>query len=114
MPADIQDLMRAELAREIHARARSRPTVPRGKGARPIRMGPSWVVACFAAETPRFLVRGAAGWTVALTPDRAHRFADQASAEAALADFRRRHAGATFHAGDSWCVKEMQLTASFR
>ena len=102
--------MRSELARDRPKRAARPAAVPR-----PIALGPSWVAVCFAGERPRFLApdpRG--GWAVKLRPDEAHRFADQASAQQALDEFQRRHAGSSFEAGSSWCVKEMTLTATFR
>ncbi len=108
---DIQDLMRAELGRERPkpaARARATGT------PRPITIGPAWVVACFAGAKPRFLAAAKVGWSVVLDADRAQRFADEASAQTALEDYQRRHAGSSHDAGSAWCVMEMTLRATFR
>ncbi len=110
---DIQDQMRADLARDRRSRPAARRT-PSG-APRPIDVGPTWVVACFAGERPRFLGAQSKGlWTVALSPDRAQRFDDQAAAGQAMDDFQRRHAGSTHDAGSAWCVRQMTLTATFR
>ncbi len=112
MARDIQELMKSDLARARPSRPATRPKAP----GSPIDIGPVWVVACFAGGRPRFLNRTAAGWTVVLDADRAHRFDDQAAAQRGLEDFQRRHTGggSGFDAGAAWCVKEMTLRATFR
>ncbi len=106
---DVQDLMKTQLAKERPKRsARSAPA-----GPRQIVAEPTWVAVCFAGE-PRFLKSSQrAGWAVAMTPQEAYAFADKAAAEAAIADFKRRHAGSTHDAGSTWSALEMTLKATF-
>ena len=106
---DVQDLMKTQLAKERPKRSARSATA----GPRPIIADPTWVAVCFVGE-PRFLKASQrAGWTVAMKPQDAHPFDDQAAAEAAIADFKRRHAGSSHDAGSTWMALQMTLKATF-
>jgi hypothetical protein len=110
MASDIQDLLRQDMARD-----RPRPAARSARKApRPIVDGPSWVVACFAGSTPRFLCRDARGfWVVTMEPTRALRFDDEAAAGAAAQSYADTHHGHVHSAPGEWRPWRMTLKASF-